>query len=144
MIYIVGLGPGEHEQMTPKAIEALQKCDVIAGYTVYIDLIKDLVKEKEILQTPMLQEVERCRMAVLAAKEGKNVAMVSSGDAGIYGMASLMIEICDELNVEIEIEVIAGITAASSAAAVLGAPLTHDFVITSYSIHYTKLYDKRV
>lgn len=133
MIYIVGLGPGEHEQMTPKAIEALQKCDVIAGYTVYIDLIKDLVKEKEILQTPMLQEVERCRMAVLAAKEGKNVAMVSSGDAGIYGMASLMIEICDELNVEIEIEVIAGITAASSAAAVLGAPLTHDFAVISLS-----------
>ncbi|MCX7615455.1 MAG: precorrin-3B C(17)-methyltransferase [Clostridiales bacterium] len=117
MIYIVGIGPGEFGQITPKAVEALQKCDVIAGYTVYIDLIKDLTQGKEILQTPMMQEVDRCKKAVQAAKEGKNVAMVSSGDAGIYGMASLMIEVCDELQVDTEIEVVAGITAANSAAA---------------------------
>lgn len=133
MIYIVGLGPGEHNQITPKAIDALSECDVIAGYTVYIDLIRDLIPGKEILQTPMMQEVDRCRQAVLAAKEGKTVAMVSSGDAGIYGMASLMIEMCEELQVKTEIEVIPGITAASSAAAVLGAPLTHDFAVISLS-----------
>ncbi len=133
MIYIVGLGPGEQSQITPKAIEALKNSDVIAGYTVYIDLIKDVIEGKEILQTPMMQEVSRCRQAVLAAGEGKTVTMVSSGDAGIYGMASLMIEICDELKVTTEIEVIAGITAASSAAAVLGAPLTHDFAVISLS-----------
>lgn len=133
MIYIIGLGPGEHSQITPKAVEALRACEVIAGYTVYIDLIRELVRDKELLQTPMLQEVERCKMAALAAGQGKTVAVVSSGDAGIYGMASLMLEVCEELGVETEIEVIAGITAASSAAAVLGAPLTHDFAVISLS-----------
>lgn len=133
MIYIVGLGPGEHRQITPKAIEAIERSQVIAGYTVYIDLIKDLIQGKEILQTSMMQEVDRCKKAAFAAKEGKDVAIVSSGDAGIYGMASLMIEICEELCVETEIEVVAGITAASSAAAVLGAPLTHDFAVISLS-----------
>ncbi len=133
MIYIIGLGPGEHSQITPKAIEALKCCDVVAGYTVYIDLIRELVNDMELIQTPMLQEVERCKKAALAASEGKTVAMVSSGDAGIYGMASLMLEVLEELGVETELEVIAGITAASSAAAVLGAPLTHDFAVISLS-----------
>lgn len=133
MIYVIGLGPGEHEQITPKAIDAIRESEVIAGYTVYIDLIKDLIGDKEVLQTPMMQEIDRCKKAALAAKEGKTVAMVSSGDAGVYGMASLMIEVCAELNVDSEIEVIAGITAASSAAAVLGAPLTHDFAVISLS-----------
>ena len=133
MIYIVGLGPGDHGQITPKALDALAKSDLIVGYTVYIDLIKDLLDNKEVIQTPMLQEVDRCKKAAIAAKEGKTVAIVSSGDAGIYGMASLMIEVCDELCVDTEIEVVAGITAASSAAAVLGAPLTHDFAVISLS-----------
>jgi len=133
MIYIIGLGPGEPEQITPKALEALKASDVVAGYTLYIDLISDLIKGKEILQTPMMQEVERCRQAAFAAKKGKTVALVSSGDAGIYGMASLMIEVCEELKVDDKIEVVAGITAASSAAAVLGAPLTHDFAVISLS-----------
>ena len=133
MIYIVGLGPGDQGQITPKALEALAKSDLIVGYTVYIDLIKDLLDNKEVIQTPMLQEVDRCKKAAIAVKEGKTVAIVSSGDAGIYGMASLMIEICDELGVDTEIEVVAGITAASSAAAVLGAPLTHDFAVISLS-----------
>jgi precorrin-3B C17-methyltransferase len=133
MIYVIGIGPGEPGQITPKAKEALAASDVIAGYPVYIDLISDLIRGKEILQTPMTKEIERCRMAVLAAKEGKTVAMVSSGDAGIYGMASLMIEMCEKLNVPADLEVIAGITAASSAAAVLGAPLTHDFAVISLS-----------
>ncbi|MFI3226067.1 MAG: precorrin-3B C(17)-methyltransferase [Clostridia bacterium] len=133
MIYIVGLGPGEQSQMSGKALDAIKKSQVVAGYTVYIDLIKDQLDGKEVLSTPMMKEVERCRLAVLEAAKGKTVAMVSSGDAGIYGMASLMIEICEELKVNTEIEVIAGITAASSAAAVLGAPLTHDFAVISLS-----------
>lgn len=133
MIYVVGIGPGEQCQITGKALEVIKKSDVIAGYTVYIDLIKDFIEGKETLVTPMMQEVERCKMAVLEAGKGKTVSMVSSGDAGIYGMASLMIEICAELGVDSEIEVVAGITAASSAAAVLGAPLTHDFAVISLS-----------
>lgn len=133
MIYIVGIGPGEKSQMTPKAIDAIKCSDVIAGYTVYIDLIKDMIVDKEIISSPMMKEVLRCRLAAESAKQGKTVCMVSSGDAGIYGMASLMIEICEEMNVESEIEVVAGITAASSASAVLGAPLTHDFAVISLS-----------
>ncbi len=133
MIYIIGLGPGEQSQITQKAITALKACDVIAGYNVYINLIKDIIEGKEIIKTPMKQEVERCKLAARAASEGKNVAMVSSGDAGIYGMAGLMYEVCFELNIDVDIEVIAGITAASSAAAVLGAPLTHDFATISLS-----------
>jgi precorrin-3B C17-methyltransferase len=133
MIYIIGLGPGEQSQLTEKAITALKTSDVIAGYSVYIDLIRDIIVGKEIIQTPMKQEVERCRSAAIAASKGSKVAVVSSGDAGIYGMAGLMYEVCFELNIDVEIEVIAGITAASSAAAVLGAPLTHDFATISLS-----------
>jgi precorrin-3B C17-methyltransferase len=133
MIYIIGLGPGEYEQITPLAIGALKDSEVIAGYTLYIEIIRDLVKGKEFIETSMMQEVERCKMAAMAAKGKKNVAMVSSGDAGIYGMAALMMEVCEELGIDEEVRVIAGITAASSAAAVLGAPLTHDFAVVSLS-----------
>lgn len=133
MIYIIGLGPGEKNQITPKALAAIKKSDIIAGYSVYIDLIKDMIDDKEVIQTPMKQEVKRCQLAAMAAANGKNVAMVSSGDAGIYGMAGLMYEVCDELNIDVEIEVIAGITAANSAASILGAPLMHDFATISLS-----------
>ncbi len=133
MIYIVGLGPGEQSQMTPKALEAIEKSDVVAGYTVYVELVEDLIREKEVLSTAMMKEVERCKLAAIEAGKGKTVSMISSGDAGVYGMASLMIEVCEELGIDTEIEVVAGITAASSAAAVLGAPLTHDFAVISLS-----------
>ncbi len=133
MIQIIGLGPGEESQITKKALDALKNCDVVAGYTVYIDLIKHLIKDKEIISTPMLKEVTRCKEAAKEAAKGKNVCVVSSGDAGIYGMAALVIEVCYELKINTEIKVIAGITAASSASAVLGAPLTHDFAVVSLS-----------
>lgn len=133
MIYIVGLGPGEQSQMTPKAIEAIEKSQVIAGYTVYVELVQDLIKDKEVLSTAMMKEVERCKLAAIEASKGKIVSMISSGDAGVYGMASLMIEVCEELGIDTPIEIVAGITAASSAAAVLGAPLTHDFAVISLS-----------
>lgn len=133
MIYIVGIGPGEASQITPKAVEAIEKSDVIAGYTVYMELVDGLIKGKEVISTPMMKEVDRCKAAALEAKKGKTVAVISSGDAGIYGMASLMLEVCEELEVESDIQIVAGITAASSAAAVLGAPLTHDFAVISLS-----------
>ena len=110
----------------------LQTADVIAGYTVYVDLVKDLFPDKETFTTPMMQEIERCRWAIETAREGKNVAMVCSGDAGIYGMAGLLFELADQYG-DVEIEVVAGVTAANSGAAVLGAPIGHDFCLISLS-----------
>ena len=118
--------------MTLKAIHAMEKSEVIIGYTVYVDLVKEHFAGKEFLTTPMRKEVERCRLAFETAAEGKQVAMICSGDAGIYGMASLMLEI-GKLYDDCIIEVIPGITAASSGAAVLGAPLNHDFCVISLS-----------
>jgi precorrin-3B C17-methyltransferase len=133
-LYVVGLGPGEASQITNKALEALENSDLIVGYGVYIDLIKPLILDKETLTTPMKKEVERCKMAVQAAISGKNVSMVSSGDAGIYGMAGLIYEALAEYPANaVEVEVIPGITAAASAAAILGAPLMQDFAVISLS-----------
>ena len=131
-VYVVGLGPGGVEQMTRRAQETLAACDVIAGYNVYIDLIKDDYKDKEFLSTGMRKEVERCKLAIEEALKGNTVAMVSSGDAGVYGMAGIMYQIAAEFP-ELEVEVIPGITAACSGAAVLGAPLISDFTLISLS-----------
>lgn len=131
-IYVVGLGPGGSDQLTPKALNILQSCDIITGYTVYIDLIKDMFPGKTLLSTAMTKEVERCEIAIEKALQGNIVAMVSSGDAGIYGMAGIMFETAQNYP-EIEIEVIPGITAACSGGAVIGAPLTHDFAVISLS-----------
>lgn len=133
-LYVIGLGPGDEQMMTAQAVNAIETSDCIVGYGVYIDLIRHFIDGKEILTTPMKQEIARCRMAVEAAASGKTVAMVSSGDAGIYGMAGLVYEVLSEYpDASIEVEVIPGITAACSAAAVLGAPLTHDFAVISLS-----------
>lgn len=131
-IYVTGLGPGAAEQMTFQAGNVLEKCNVIIGYTVYIDLIREAYPDKVFLSTPMRREAERCRMAFEEAAKGKNVAMVCSGDAGIYGMAGLIYEIGRDYP-EVGIEVVPGITAASGGAAVLGAPLMHDFAVISLS-----------
>lgn len=131
-VYVVGLGPGGIEQMTKRAQETLAACDVIAGYNVYVDLIKDDYKDKEFLSTGMRKEVERCKLAIDEALKGKTVAMISSGDAGVYGMAGIMYQIAAEYP-ELEVEVVPGITAACSGAAVLGAPLISDFVLISLS-----------
>lgn len=130
-LIVVGIGPGAAEDMTVRAMRALEKCDVIAGYGVYTDLVKPMFPDKEYLVTPMRKETERCRMAIDAAMEGKTVAMISSGDAGVYGMACLIYQLAEGM--ELEIEVIPGVTAALSGAAVLGAPLSHDFAIISLS-----------
>ncbi len=131
-IYVTGLGPGAGDQMTVKARKVLEHCPVIIGYTVYIDLIREMFPDKVFLSTPMRQEADRCRMAFREAEKGQDVAMVCSGDAGIYGMAGLIFEIGRDYP-DIEIEVVPGITAASGGAAVLGAPLMHDFAVISLS-----------
>ena len=92
-IYAVGIGPGDYEQMTLKAIQTLEKCDVIIGYTVYVDLVKEHFPDKQFLTTPMKQEIVRCKMAFEEARMGKQVAMICSGDAGVYGMAGLLYEL---------------------------------------------------
>ena len=131
-IYVVGIGPGEYEQMTIRAVKALESCDVIIGYTVYVDLVREHFAGKEFLTTPMKQEVERCRMAFEKAEEGKTTAMICSGDAGVYGMSGLMYEVGVNYP-EVELEIIPGVTAATGGAAVLGAPLIHDFCLISLS-----------
>ena len=130
--YIVGLGPGAGEQMTLQAKKVIQRCKVIIGYTVYADLLKKDFPDKIYLTTPMRQETARCRMAFEEAKQGEDVAVVCSGDAGIYGMAGLMYEIKKDFP-EVELEIVPGITAASGGAALLGAPLMHDFAVISLS-----------
>lgn len=131
-IYVVGIGPGAYEQMTIRAVNALRACDVIVGYTVYVDLVKAYFAEKEFMTTPMKKEVDRCVLAFEEASQGKNVAMICSGDAGVYGMSGLMLEIGKDYP-GIQVEVIPGVTAATGGAAVLGAPLIHDFALISLS-----------
>ena len=144
-VYAVGIGPGGEEFFTQEAKAALERADVIAGYTVYVDLVKDLYPDKETYTTPMKQEIERCRWAIEKASTGKTVAMVCSGDAGVYGMAGLLFELADQYD-DVEIEVVAGVTAANSGAAVLGAPLGHDFCLISLSDLLTpwELIEKRL
>lgn len=131
-IFIVGMGPGKEEYMTGEAIAALEQSDVIIGYTVYLKLLGARFKDKQQLSTPMRQEKERCILCFEEACKGKTVSLICSGDAGIYGMVSLMYEI-GESYPETELVVVAGVTAACSGAAVLGAPLGHDFCIISLS-----------
>lgn len=131
-IYVVGMGPGKENMMTMEAVNALEASEVIVGYTVYLELLGERFGDKEFLSTPMKQEEKRCRLCFEEAQKGRQVAMICSGDAGIYGMASLMYEIGKEYP-NCELQVIPGITAASSGAAVLGAPLNHDFCVISLS-----------
>lgn len=131
-IYVVGIGPGAYEKMTVEAAEALKKSDMIIGYTVYVDLVKDHFPDKSFLTTPMTKEVDRCVLAFEEAKKGHVVSMVCSGDAGVYGMAGLMYEVGEQYP-EVELTIIPGVTAATGGAAVLGAPLIHDFCLISLS-----------
>lgn len=131
-IYVVGIGPGEYEQMTIKAANALKDSDVIIGYTVYVDLVKHHFPGKEFMTTPMKKEVDRCMLAFDEAMKGKSVAMICSGDAGVYGMSGLMYEVGVNYP-EVELEIIPGVTAATGGGAVLGAPLIHDFCLISLS-----------
>lgn len=132
-IYAIGLGPGDSCYLAPQARDILLKCDTIVGYTEYIKLIEDLdISGKEIISTGMLGEIKRCELAFEKALEGKQVAVISSGDAGIYGMAPLLYEMSEKYQ-EVEVIVIPGITAANAAASILGSPLSNDFVVISLS-----------
>ncbi len=131
-LYVVGLGPGAYEELTIRADRALKDAEVVVGYTVYVDLVKAYYPNKIFFTTTMTKEVERCHMAFQEASKGKTVAMVCSGDAGVYGMAGLMYQI-GEAYPEVELDIIPGITAALGGAAVLGAPIGHDFAVISLS-----------
>ncbi|MBQ7534360.1 MAG: precorrin-3B C(17)-methyltransferase [Stomatobaculum sp.] len=129
---VIGMGPGAADQMTIEAFRAIEESDVIAGYQVYVDLIRDRFPDKKIISTPMRQEEERCALALREAAEGKNVAFICSGDAGVYGLAGLIYEMARDYP-SVEIHVVPGVTAALSGAARLGAPLIHDFAVISLS-----------
>jgi len=131
-IYVVGIGPGSYENMTQRAQDALRECDVIVGYTVYIDLVKEHFPDKQMLTTPMRKEVERCRLAFEEAAKGQTVAMICSGDAGVYGMNGVMWMLKPDYP-DVALEVIPGVSAMLSGAAILGAPLMHDFAVISLS-----------
>ncbi len=120
-LYVIGIGPGGLDEMTLRAVKAIEESDIIVGYTKYIEMVKDLIKDKEIFKTGMRGEEERCREALELSKD-KKVALISTGDSGVYGMAGLILEMRKDENVEI----IPGITASSAAGSVLGAPLMHD------------------
>lgn len=132
-LHVVGFGPGGKEHMTFKAAEVIQAADVVTGYTAYIEMLRPIFPDKDYKATGMMREVERCRMAIEDAMAGKDVAMVSSGDSGIYGMAGIVYQLADEMGADIEIDTVPGMTAASTAASVLGAPLMHDLAIISLS-----------
>lgn len=144
-LFIVGIGPGNYENMTVRADRALSESDTIIGYHVYVELVRGRWPEKEYLTTPMTREAERCQMALDEAKKGKTVALICSGDSGVYGMAGLVLELRGE-DAGPEVEVIPGLSACISGAAILGAPLTHDFAVISLSDRLTEweLIEKRL
>ena len=133
MIYVIGIGPGSRDLMTQEAIAAMEDAEVIVGYKTYIKLVEEFIKDKEVVQNGMRKEVDRCQDAIDIAKTGKKVAVISSGDAGIYGMAGLILELVTKQNLDIPVKVVPGVTASIGAAAVLGAPIMHDFCHISLS-----------
>lgn len=135
MIFVIGIGPGGREQMTGRAITAISEADTVVGYTFYIELLGDLVEGKEVVSTGMTREIDRCRAAVEHAFAGKNVAVVSTGDPGVYGMAGLILELLGEMDPDgsVEVEVVPGVSAANGAASLLGAPLMTDYAVVSLS-----------
>lgn len=135
-LYVVGIGPGDPDDMTLRAHRTLEACQVIVGYPVYVDLIKDRYPGKEYLTTPMTQEAARCRLALDRAREGQPTALVCSGDSGVYGLACLVYALRGE-DPAPAVEIVPGLTAACSGGALLGAPLTHDFAVISLSDRLT-------
>ena len=145
VLYVVGIGPGEYGQLTMKAAAALSGSQIIVGYTVYTDLAREHFPDKEYLSTPMTKEVDRCCLAFEKAGEGRRVSLVCGGDPGIYGMAGLVLERAPRYP-QVSVEIIPGVTAASAGAAVLGAPICHDFAVISLSDRLTsrELIEKRL
>ncbi len=135
-VFVVGLGPGGPQFLTAQAQSALQQAEVLCGYTVYLDLIRPYFPDKTFYSTGMTKEIDRCRWALETAQSGKTVALVCSGDAGVYGMASPLLELAEQFPA-VTVEVVPGLTAALSGGAVLGAPLAHDFCVISLSDRLT-------
>lgn len=142
------MGPGHWDQMTVRARQVLAEAQVVMGYKTYIELVRGLLTnpEQKVIASGMTQEVDRCREVARQAQEGKSVALVSSGDAGIYGMAGIMLEVLAQEKLDIPVEIVPGVSASAAAAACLGAPLMHDFVTVSLSDLLTpwELIKKRV
>lgn len=148
-LYVIGTGPGDMAHMSGRAVELLKTVDCVAGYTTYINLVKDLVKDKEIISTGMMKEVERVEKAIEQALAGKSCALISGGDPGIYAMAGLVFDICLKKKIQIyrtdsvkslplndrslRLEIVPGIPALAAGASLIGAPLTHDFAAVSLS-----------
>lgn len=130
-LYVVGIGPGGREHMTLKAIDTIKKSELIVGYKGYMDYISDLIEGKEVFSTGMKGEIERCKFAIESVKNGKNTSIISTGDAGLYGMAGPILELSQDQNIEVEI--IPGVSASFTAAAELGAPIMHDHASISLS-----------
>ena len=135
-LFVVGLGPGGSQFLTAQAQSALQTAEVLCGYTVYLDLVRPCFPDKIYYSTGMTKELDRCRWALETAQSGKTVALVCSGDAGVYGMASPLLELAQDFP-QVTVEVVPGLTAALSGGAVLGAPLAHDFCVISLSDRLT-------
>ncbi len=138
-IYVIGIGPGNMGDMTSRAKNAIEASNEIIGYKTYVELIREYFPGKTFVASGMTKEVERCQMVLEKAMEGKTVSIISSGDSGIYGMAGIMLEVANRSGSRIEIEIIPGVTAASAAASVLGAPIMHDFAVISLSDLMTPL-----
>ena len=144
-LFVVGTGPGSISHMSGRAMEILKSVECVAGYTTYIELVKELVSDKEVISTGMMKEVDRVEQAIDAALSGKTCALISSGDPGIYAMAGLVFDICMKRQIKISrdteqagknrlcLEIIPGIPALAAGAAIAGAPLTHDFAAISLS-----------
>ena len=136
VVFVVGLGPGDPRFLTAQAQSALTQAEVLCGYTVYLDLVRPYFPDKLYYSTGMTKEIDRCRWALDTARAGRDVALVCSGDAGVYGMASPLLELAPDYP-DVAVEVVPGLTAALSGGAVLGAPLAHDFCVISLSDRLT-------
>ena len=134
-LFLVGIGSGDHKDMTAHCIAVLRNCDLVVGYKKYIELAMPFIAEKDVISSGMTQEVERCALAVTEAKKGKTVALISSGDPGVYGMAGLALELINKKRLwnRFEVEIVPGIPVIQSAAARLGAPLMNDYAVLSLS-----------
>lgn len=130
-LYVIGIGPGGVEHLTQSAIKALEDSEVIVGYVPYLEYVKDFIGDKETFTSGMTGEIERCKKAIEFAKSGKTTSIISTGDAGVYGMAGPILELVEDD--EIEVEIVPGVSSVFSAASELGAPIMHDFAIISLS-----------
>ena len=135
VLFLVGIGPGDHRDMTARSIAVLRNCDVVVGYRRYIELVEPFIAGKEVISSGMTREIERCSTAIAAACRGKKVSLISSGDPGVYGMAGLALEIVEKqkLRHKLAIEIVPGLPVINAAAARLGAPLMNDYAVISLS-----------